>query len=59
MLNNIEKKIKIKVWRLRLLENMQHILKIYKFTNNEEDLKFAKELGRDSEKLHEILEGLH
>jgi hypothetical protein len=58
MIQNIEKKEKIIKWRLRLLENMQFYLKLYKFGGDEDDLTFAKELGADSEHLSKVLKSM-
>lgn len=56
MFKHIEKKKKIIAWRVRLMQEMQTLLKAYKVLGNPDLLEFAKEIGRDSEKLKKILE---
>lgn len=58
MIQNAEKKQKIIAWRLRIMEDMKYFLKVYKFGQDEADLNFVKELGKDSQRLKTILEGI-
>lgn len=58
MIQNVEKKKYIQKWRLKLLDNMQFYLRLYKFSGDEDALQFAKELGADSAHLKKILDGM-
>lgn len=56
MLKDIEKKKKIIAMRLSLLEEMKKQLLAYKTLGDDGCLEYAKQLGRDSEKLKKVLE---